>query len=193
MLSVMNKNNPFMKNFPSGLIAIFLNSIGSILAGDTAAQQSSKDKKMMIDCDDSKAEFIKADGLMKDLFENAYAYVLFPNVGKGGLIVGGAIGNGIVYRKGEAIGKAKLTQLTAGFQGGGQSFREVIFFEHEQALNRFMENKVEFSAGVSAVVAKEGAAARMKYQNGVMVFTHVKGGLMIEASVGGQKFNFQKF
>jgi lipid-binding SYLF domain-containing protein len=113
-------------------------------------------------------------------------------VGKGGLGVGGALGNGAVYEKGKLIGMAKLTQLNIGFQAGGQAYREVIFFENEEVLNNFKEDKVQLSAQASAVVANQGAAANAKYKNGVMVFTHVKGGLMYEASVGGQKFNFRE-
>lgn len=103
------------------------------------------------------------------------------------------MGNGVVYEKGKPIGTAKLTQVTAGFQAGGQSYREVIFFENAEALDRFKKDEVEFSAGVSAVVAREGAAANPKYRDGVMIFLQVKGGLMLEASLGGQKFNYKAF
>jgi lipid-binding SYLF domain-containing protein len=155
-------------------------------------QINSKDKKIVEDSKNAKADFISTDGLMKSLFETAHAYVIFPNVGKGGLGVGGALGNGAVYEKGKLIGMAKLTQLNIGFQAGGQSYREVIFFETEEVLNNFKEDKVQLSAQASAVIADQGAAANAKYKNGVMVFTHVKGGLMYEASVGGQKFNFRE-
>jgi lipid-binding SYLF domain-containing protein len=155
-------------------------------------QTNSKDKKIVDDSKNAKADFISTDGLMKSLFETAHAYVIFPNVGKGGLGVGGALGNGAVYEKGKLIGMAKLTQLNIGFQAGGQAYREVIFFENEEVLNNFKEDKVQLSAQASAVVANQGAAANAKYKNGVMVFTHVKGGLMYEASVGGQKFNFRE-
>jgi lipid-binding SYLF domain-containing protein len=155
-------------------------------------QTNSKDKKIVDDSKNAKADFISTDGLMKSLFETAHAYVIFPNVGKGGLGVGGALGNGAVYEKGKLIGMAKLTQLNIGFQAGGQAYREVIFFENEEVLNNFKEDKFQLSAQASAVVANQGAAANAKYKNGVMVFTHVKGGLMYEASVGGQKFNFRE-
>jgi lipid-binding SYLF domain-containing protein len=155
-------------------------------------QTNSKDNKIVDDSKNAKADFISTDGLMKSLFETAHAYVIFPNVGKGGLGVGGALGNGAVYEKGKLIGMAKLTQLNIGFQAGGQAYREVIFFENEEVLNNFKEDKVQLSAQASAVVANQGAAANAKYKNGVMVFTHVKGGLMYEASVGGQKFNFRE-
>lgn len=157
------------------------------------AQSTSKDKKLLNDCIEAKADFIKTDGLMKSLFANAYGYVIFPNVGKGGIGIGGAVGNGIVYERGSVIGKAKLTQLSIGFQFGGQAYREVIFFESESDLDRFKENKIEFSAQASAVAASSGASANAKYKEGVMIFTQQKGGLMYEASVGGQKFNYSSF
>ena len=147
----------------------------------------------MRDCDDAKEDFIEQDGLMKDLFTNAYGYVIFPNVGKGGIGIGGAVGNGIVYQGGQIIGKAKLTQLSIGFQFGGQAYREVIFFESKAVLDRFKEDKIEFSAQASAVAVDEGASANVKYNEGVMIFTQQKGGLMYEASIGGQKFNYSAF
>ena len=158
----------------------------------TSAQTSSKDKKIVADANDAKAEFIKADGMIKNLFDNAYGYVIFPNVGKGAIGVGGASGNGAVFENGSLIGMADLKQVTVGFQFGGQAYSEVIFFETAAALNRFKENKFEFAAGASAVAVTAGTAANVKYKEGVMVFSHVKGGLMYEASVGGQKFKFKK-
>jgi lipid-binding SYLF domain-containing protein len=99
----------------------------------------------------AKAEFIATDGLMKSLFDNSYGWVTFANVGKGGIGIGGAAGNGIVYERGTIIGKAKLTQVNIGFQFGGQAYREVVFLETKADLNRFKENKIEFSAQASAV------------------------------------------
>jgi lipid-binding SYLF domain-containing protein len=87
---------------------------------------------------------------------------------------------------------AKLSQFSIGFQAGAQAYREVIFFESKKEMERFKDSRFEFSAQVSAVAAKEGASANVKYTNGVMVFTMQKGGLMYEASIGGQKFKFNK-
>ncbi|MGH2552082.1 MAG: YSC84-related protein [Chitinophagaceae bacterium] len=157
------------------------------------AQSTTKEKKLVKDCRESKEEFIATDGLMSNLFKSAYGYVIFPNVGKGGMGIGGAVGNGIVYEKGAIIGKAKLTQLSIGFQFGGQAYREVIFFETKADMDRFKENKIEFSAQASAVAVTVGASANVKYKDGVMIFTQQKGGLMYEASVGGQKFNYTSF
>jgi lipid-binding SYLF domain-containing protein len=129
---------------------------------------------------------------MKGLFEKAYGYVIFPNVGKGGFGIGAAAGNGAVYEHNKLIGMAKLSQLSIGFQAGAQVYREVIFFESKKVMERFKDSRFEFSAQVSAVAATEGASANVKYTNGVMVFTMQKGGLMYEASIGGQKFKFNK-
>lgn len=157
-----------------------------------SAQLNSKDKKIVNDANEAKKEFIKSDGLIKNLFNNAYAYVILPNVGKGGLGIGGAAGNGAVYQSGSVIGMAKMTQVTIGFQGGGQAYREVIFFETKADLDRFKENRFELSAQASAVALTSGASANAKYTNGVMIFTQAKGGLMYEASIGGQKFKFRE-
>ena len=128
---------------------------------------------------------------MQSLFDNAAGYVIFPNVGKGGLGIGAAAGNGVVYEDGAMVGMAKLSQLSIGFQAGGQAYREVIFFESKSELERFKASRFEFSAQASAVAATEGASANVKYTDGVMVFTMQKGGLMYEASIGGQKFDFK--
>ena len=141
--------------------------------------------------DEAKAAFIKTDGSMKDLFNNSYGYVIFPNVGKGAFVVGGAGAKGAVYEKDKKIGTAKMAQVNVGAQVGGQAYREVIFFENKEALDRFKDNKVEFSGQVSAVAAKSGASANAKYTDGVQVFTQEISGLMAEASIGGQKFTFK--
>ncbi len=153
--------------------------------------RAQKENRIVADSKEAKAEFIKADGLMKSLFENSYAYAIFPNVGKGAIGVGGAAGNGAVYEKGKNIGSAKMVQVSVGFQFGGQAYREVIFFENKEALDRFKANKLEFSGQASAVAVKEGTSANLKYRDGVMVFTKEKGGLMVEASLGGQKFTYK--
>lgn len=155
-------------------------------------QTDSKKNKIIADSKTAKTEFIAADGLMKGLFDNAYGYVIFPNVGKGGLGIGGAIGNGVVYQNNKVIGLAKLSQVSIGFQAGGQAYREVIFFESKKELERFKNSQFEFSAQVSAVAVTAGASANIKFTEGIMVFTMQKGGLMYEASVGGQQFKFSK-
>lgn len=155
-------------------------------------QTTTKKNKIIADSETAKTEFIKSDPLMKALFDKAYGYVIFPNVGKGGFGIGGAAGNGVVYEQNKRVGMARLSQVSIGFQAGGQAYREVIFFESKNEMDRFKESRFEFSAQASAVAVTEGASANVKYTDGVMVFTMQKGGLMYEASVGGQKFTFNK-
>lgn len=159
----------------------------------SSAQTDKKDKQLIEDSKNGVKDFIHTDSLMKQLFKNAYGYVVFPNVGKGAIGVGGASGGGIVHEKGAIVGKAQMTQVTVGFQFGGQAYREVVFFQDKATLDRFKENKVEFSAQVSAVAATAGASGNAKYTNGILIFTQQKGGLMYEASVGGQKFKYTSF
>lgn len=164
----------------------------SLLVVNRATAQSSKDQKIIIDCDSARAEFLRTDPTLKNVFESAYGYVILPNVGKGAMGVGGASGNGFAYENGKIVGRAKMSQVTIGFQVGGQAYRELLFFENKAALDRFKENNVEFSAQVSAVAATAGASANAQYTDGIMIYTQQKGGLMYEASVGGQKFKYSK-
>jgi len=136
------------------------------------------------------AEFEKADPSIKRFFHQASGYAVFPSIGKGGLGVGAAHGDGVVFEKGRAIGQSTMTQVTVGLQAGGQEFAQVIFFETPAALERFKSGNFAFSANASAVALKTGASKSAKYESGVAVFTKAKGGLMYEASVGGQKFSF---
>ncbi len=152
--------------------------------------QGLDEKKLKDDVQIAIETFNATDSGMKKLFENSAGYVVFPNVGKGGLVFGGAHGNGLVFEKGKGIGRASLTQITFGAQIGGQEFSEVIFFETQAAWDRFKKSNLEMSAQVGAVAAAEGVSKNAKYVNGVAVFTLAKTGLMAEASVGGQKLKF---
>jgi lipid-binding SYLF domain-containing protein len=181
------------KNLAPAISRIIFFICTVLFAASAFGQSTKKDKKLVNDASGARAEFIATDGLINNLFSSAYGYVIFPNVGKGGVGIGGAAGNGIVYEQGSMIGKAKMTQVSVGFQFGGQAYREVIFFETKAGLDRFKEDKVELSAQASAVALTKGASANAKYREGVMIFTQQKGGLMYEASVGGQKFDFSSF
>ena len=126
---------------------------------------------------------------LQPYFKKARGYAVFPNVGKGGFGIGGARGKGEVFEKGNVIGSTSLTQLSIGFQLGGQTFSQIIFFKDKKSLDRFTEGNFEFGASASAVLITEGANASADYSDGVAVLTFSKGGLMYEASVGGQKFS----
>jgi lipid-binding SYLF domain-containing protein len=172
------------------LLSLFL--IGLLIPASVFSQNSD-DRKLIEDSKEAQAQFVKSDSLMQSLFENSYGYVLFPNVGKGAIGIGGAAGNGIVFEKRTPVGSAKLKQVSIGFQFGGQVYREVIFFENKAALDRFQQNNFEFAAQASAVAVTKGASANVKYRDGVLVFTQEKKGLMYEASIGGQKFSYTAF
>ena len=137
---------------------------------------------------EAKNEIKETNNKINKYFSSAYAYAIFPSIGKGGLGVGGATGNGTIYKGGAIVGDCKMSQVTIGFQAGGQSYSEVIFFQNKEAYDRFTGNNFEFSAQATAVAVTEGASFDVGYRDGILVFTHAKGGLMYEASVGGQKF-----
>jgi lipid-binding SYLF domain-containing protein len=137
------------------------------------------------------AEFTKADPKLQPEINRAAGYAIFPSVGKGAIGVGGAHGKGWVYRGGVLIGESKLTQVTIGLQLGGQAYRELILFKDKTALDDFCRGNFELSAQASAVAVTAGAATNLKYNGGVAILTMAKGGLMYEASVGGQKFSYK--
>lgn len=136
-------------------------------------------------------KFKRQDTSLDAFLNRAYGYVIFPSIGKGGLVVGGAFGRGAVYEKGEFIGYAKMEQGTVGFQAGGQEYAELIVFETPEAMNKFKAGNYAFSAEASAVALKAGAAAAASFKNGVAVFTMTNAGLMYEASIGGQRFTYE--
>ena len=154
----------------------------------------------------------KNAGESASFFNHAYGYAVFPKVGKGGLVVGGAHGDGKVFAQGKHIGNTSMTQVSIGFQAGGEAFSQIIFFENKAALDQFTTGNFEFGADVNAVAIKSGASGSVgttgatasassgggkdagtagKYHKGMAVFTIVKGGAMVQATVGGQKFTFK--
>ena len=130
---------------------------------------------------------------LKPYFKEAKGYAVFPNIGKAGIGIGGARGKGEVFEKDEVIGSTTVTQLSIGLQLGGQAFSQIIFFKDKKDLERFTQGNFEFGASASAALITEGANASADYSDGVAVLTFSKGGLMYEASIGGQKFSYQKY
>ena len=159
----------------------------AMLSGITAQAADNLEKESQ----EAVAGFLQKDSTLKPFIDNAAGHAIFPNVGKGGLIVGGAHGEGLVYEKANLIGKAKMSQASIGAQIGGQTFAEIICFETPAALEDFKAGKMEMSAEVSAVAAAEGVGKAAKYKQGVAVFTLPKKGLMAQASIGGQKFKYE--
>ena len=157
-------------------------------------------------------EVYKNSETVQPFFESAYGYAVFPTVGKGGIGIGGAFGKGRVYKKGKVTGAVTLVKATIGFQLGGQAFSEMIFFEDKRAYDDFTSGNFEFDATASAVAITAGVQAKAgtegttagasagpatgkqapsSYRKGMAVFIHTIGGLMYEASIGGQKFSFK--
>ena len=133
-------------------------------------------------------EFLEKDAGMDKFFSSAIGYAVFPGIGKGGLGIGGAAGKGTVYKGGTSVADVKMSQVTIGFQAGGQKYAEIIFFENADTYDDFISGNYEFAAQVSAVALTSGASADAAYKDGLLVVTMAIGGLMYEASVGGQKF-----
>lgn len=131
------------------------------------------------------------DPRMPKTFADAFGYAVFPTVGKGGLGLGGAHGSGQVYEGGRLVGRSSLTQVTIGLQLGGQAYSEVVFFQTEKAFLDFKRGHLKLDAQATAVALDARAAADLAYRNGVAIVTVAKGGLMYEASIGGQKFSFK--
>ncbi len=152
----------------------------------------------------------KNAGESAGFFSRSYGYAVFPTIGKGGFVAGAAYGNGRVYSQGAYIGKTSMTQLSVGWQLGGQAYSQIIFFEDRRALDEFTSGNFEFGANVGAIAitaaasasagtsgasaaasgGKKDAATAGEFYKGMVVFTIAKGGLMYEATVAGQKFTY---
>lgn len=140
---------------------------------------------------EAKSELLADDADMQRFFDSAQGYVVIPTVGKAGFGIGGARGTGLLYEGGQPAAKVTLTQLTVGLQWGGQAYSEFLFFKDQEALDDFKKGNYELGAQASAVAVTAGASADANYSGGVAIFTRAKGGLMYEASVGGQKFKVE--
>jgi len=161
----------------------------------------------------SETKRMFADAGASNMFESAYGYALFPTIGKGGFVVGGAYGTGRVFEQGAYIGDTSMVQATIGFQLGGTGFSQVIFFQDKRALTEFTSGSFEFGADAQVTVITAAAEASANtsgssstasggknnaatggtgYTNGMATYAITKGGLMYEASIGGQKFSYTK-
>ena len=190
-----------MKALSSTLFALFA-LLSSLLLIPTASANDNYNNAI--------ATFKQASETHK-FFDSAYGYAIFPTVGKGGLGIGAAYGKGRVYRGGVYTGDSSMTQVSIGFQIGGQAYSEIIFFKDAHAYRVFTSGSFEFGAQASAVAINAGAnaqagttgnsagagqsggsqAAKAAYINGMAVFTAAKGGLMVEAALAGQSFTFE--
>ncbi|MGD2129659.1 MAG: YSC84-related protein [Lysobacterales bacterium] len=146
---------------------------------------------LQLDVQKAILEIKKADPGIQKFFDQAAGYAVYPSVGKGGFVVGGAYGKGLVIVNGVVDGYTTMSQATVGLQLGGQKYAQFIFFKDDVALADFKRGNLEFGAQASAVAARAGASADAAYNAGVAIFTHAAGGLMVEGTVGGQKFTYE--
>jgi lipid-binding SYLF domain-containing protein len=158
------------------------------IVGTAAAGWDPANEKKALE---ATAEFKKADPSIDTFFKDSHGYAVFPEITKGAVGIGGAAGDGTVFEGGAGVGSTSMTQVTIGLQLGGQTYREIIFFKDKAALDNFKAGNFEVSADASAIAVKEGASKAAAYNNGVAVFTMGIGGLMFEASIGGQKFTYE--
>jgi lipid-binding SYLF domain-containing protein len=171
--------------------AIVLCAVTVTLFGCSTAPEKSESKAVLkAEVDEALAVFKAKDPEIQRFFDKSAGYAVLPKVLKGALFVGGAYGKGVVYEKGKLTGYCDMKQATLGFSLGGEYFREIIFFRDKADLDRFKTEEYTFSAQATAVAATTGAAAKADYKDGMAVFITADKGLMVDASVGGQKFTF---
>jgi hypothetical protein len=148
---------------------------------------------MQLDVAKAILEVKKSDPGIQRFFDDSAGYAVFPSVGKGAIGIGGAHGKGLVIVDDKVIGKTSLSQVTIGLSLGGQKYAQFIFFKDDVALGHFQRGNYEMGAQASAVAVTAGASADANYDGGVIVFTNVAGGLMADASIGGQKFTYEAY
>jgi lipid-binding SYLF domain-containing protein len=176
-------------NSPYRKLILILFILGISLG--TYAQVGGWNPELENESKEAMNDMIKDAPKLQSFYDKAYGMAVFPKITKAGLAIGGAAGNGMVYQNKAVVGSAKLRQASFGLQAGGQQYSEVIFFENKESFDRFTNGNLKFDAQASAVAITEGASVDVAYQNGVAVFTRVMGGLMFEASIGGQHFKYE--
>jgi len=141
--------------------------------------------------DEAVAIMKEKDSSIQKFFDNSYAYAVMPKIFKGAFLAGFAYGRGEVYEQGKMVGYCDMKQASGGLSIGGEFYREIIFFVQKQDLDKFCEGEYTFSAQVTGVALNAGAAAKSDYRAGMAVFITMDVGAMVDASLGGQKFNFE--
>ena len=190
------------KTIDMKITTLLLSSMLSLLLAANVAHASEYDETI---------ELFKHAGESAVFFNNCYAYAVFPTIGAGGLVVGGARGKGHVYVHDRVVGDTTMTQLSVGLQAGGKAYSQIIFFQDKRDLDQFESGKFEFNAGASAIAITASASASVgtdrasseasrattdattngDYQTGMAVFTIAKGGLMFAANIAGEKFSYK--
>jgi len=162
-----------------------------IMAGCATAPERPESKAVLSSqVNEAVAIFKTRDPSIDKFFTQSYGYAIFPKVGKGAIWIGGAFGRGEVFEQGKMVGYSSLSQATLGFSLGGEFFREIIFFREKPDLERFRFGEYTFAAQATGVALSEGVAAKADYKDGMAVFIMEDKGLMVDASLGGQKFKY---
>ncbi|OUR91164.1 hypothetical protein A9Q87_11890 [Flavobacteriales bacterium 34_180_T64] len=169
---------------------IVLTVLGIVVSFGMNAQVGGWNPELINDSEEALKTMLEKTPKLESFYNESYGYVVFPKITKAGIGVGGALGKGIVFENHQVVGLSKLKQASFGLQFGGQQYSEIIFFENEASFEKFKNGKLKFDGQASAVALKRGTSIDMAYQNNVAVFTHTKGGLMYEASLGGQHFKY---
>jgi len=170
---------------------LFVLILSTFFSFTIAAQVGGWNPERVKDSKEALNTMIKETPKLKVFYNKAYAYAVFPKVTKAGIGIGGAAGRGIVFKSHQVVGTSSLKQASIGIQLGGQQYSEVIFLEDKNAYEHFTNWNLKFGAQASAVAITVGASINAAYREGVAVFTREKGGLMYEASIGGQHFKFK--
>jgi len=170
---------------------LLITALAFLLNLSTAlAWEPDPNDKMQLEVQAAILEIKKKDPSIEAWFKGASGYAVFPKVGKGAIGIGGAYGKGLVIAGDKVVGETSISQVSIGLSLGGQAYAEFIFFKDDIALGEFKRGNFELGAQASAVVAKAGASADASYNKGVAIFTNISGGVMADASVGGQKFDY---
>lgn len=173
------------------LLATILLAGVCVLAGCSTVPQTQEAKNVLTaEVTEAVAVFKEKDPDIQRFFSSSYGYAVLPKVFKGAIWLGGAYGKGQVYEKGKMVGFCDMKQASLGFSFGGEYFREIIFFKDKVDLDRFRAEEYTFSAQATGVAATAGAAAKADYNAGMAVFITTDKGLMVDASLGGQKFTY---
>ncbi|MGB8226307.1 MAG: lipid-binding SYLF domain-containing protein [Sedimentisphaerales bacterium] len=178
-----------MKTVKMGLMCFF---VFMLMACGCAVEPEKPEGKAVLSSDVDKAiALMKAkDKSIQKFFDKSYGYAVLPKIFKAALLAGGAYGKGEVYEQGAMVGYCDITQLSGGLSVGGEFFREIIFFRDKKDLDKFKTNEYAFAAQVTGVAIVWGAAAKTDYKDGMAVFIMTEAGVMVDASLGGQKFNY---
>jgi lipid-binding SYLF domain-containing protein len=172
------------------MIVVMALTMGLVTGCGTGSVNKEEGDALVKKAQASRQEWNKVDPQFEGFAKKGYGFAFFPEITKGGFVVGGARGQGVVYEKGQHIGYADLTQMSVGFQAGLQDYSQLIVFENQPAMDRFKRNEIDFGANASAVVADKGAAMNAQFVDGVAVFVRPLGGAMAEASLGGQQITY---